>query len=113
MMPSGLITKKLFDISFPLTKIKFNKNLHKINNFMSAGLLISRGTISRDYLRRNHHFLAQGYSCHYSSYFRQKFRSRPVSTQQDPEFAFSTATFSNLHLNRPTARQHFFPKKRG
>jgi hypothetical protein len=36
--------KSLFDLSFPLTKLKFNKNVHKINNFMSAGLLISRGT---------------------------------------------------------------------
>jgi len=33
-----------FANSFPLTKIKFNKNLHKINSYMSAGLLISRGT---------------------------------------------------------------------
>ena len=36
--------KKLFDLSFPLTNLKFNKNLHKINSFMTAGLLISRGT---------------------------------------------------------------------
>jgi hypothetical protein len=36
--------KSLFDLSFPLTKLKFNKNVHKINSFMSAGLLISRGT---------------------------------------------------------------------
>ena len=36
--------KSIFELSFPLTKLKFNKNLHKINCFMSAGLLISRGT---------------------------------------------------------------------
>jgi len=29
---------------FPLTKSKFNKNIHKINNYMTQGLLISRAT---------------------------------------------------------------------
>jgi len=36
--------KQAFEQNFPLTKIKFNKNIHKINCHMSAGLLISRGT---------------------------------------------------------------------
>ena len=36
--------KTLFDLNFPLTKSKFNKNFHKINSFMTKGLLISRMT---------------------------------------------------------------------
>jgi len=32
----------LYDIHFPLTKIKFNRNMHKINNFMTTGLIVSR-----------------------------------------------------------------------
>ena len=34
--------KILFDLHFPVTAIKFNKNYHKINQFMTNGLLISR-----------------------------------------------------------------------
>ena len=34
----------LFDLNFPLTKNKFNKNFHKINSYMTKGLLISRMT---------------------------------------------------------------------
>jgi len=33
-----------FETIFPLTKLKFNKNIHKVNSYMSEGLLISRGT---------------------------------------------------------------------
>ncbi len=36
--------KMLYDISFPYCTFKFNKNIHKKNNFMSSGLLISRST---------------------------------------------------------------------
>ena len=36
--------KNFFDETFPLTKMKFNKNIHKANSFMTAGLLTSRGT---------------------------------------------------------------------
>jgi len=36
--------KKIYDVTFPLVKMKFNKNIHKANGFMTAGLLISRGT---------------------------------------------------------------------
>jgi len=32
----------LFNLHFPLIKKKFNKNFHKINDFMTAGLLVSR-----------------------------------------------------------------------
>ena len=32
----------LFDLHFPLKRIHFNKNHHKINDFMSKGLLVSR-----------------------------------------------------------------------
>ena len=32
----------LFNICFPVTRAKFNKKYHKINEFMSQGLLISR-----------------------------------------------------------------------
>jgi hypothetical protein len=35
--------KALFDLNFPPIKGKFNKNFHRKNNFMTAGLLISRG----------------------------------------------------------------------
>ncbi len=32
----------LFNLHFPLQRVKFNRNIHKINNFMTNGLLISR-----------------------------------------------------------------------
>lgn len=34
----------LFNLHFPVKKVKFNRNIHKINNFMTAGLLVSRAT---------------------------------------------------------------------
>jgi len=34
----------LYKLHFPLTKIKFNRNIHKINNYMTQGLLVSRAT---------------------------------------------------------------------
>jgi len=34
----------LYNLHFPLVKFKFNSNIHKINNYMTAGLLISRQT---------------------------------------------------------------------
>ena len=36
------IFSTFYNLSFPLTKVKFNKNIHKVNNFMTKGLLISR-----------------------------------------------------------------------
>ena len=36
------IYTNLHDRNFPLTSSRFNKNVHKISNFMTAGLLISR-----------------------------------------------------------------------
>ena len=36
--------KSLYDIHFPLKSVRFNKNLHGINKFMTRGLLISRIT---------------------------------------------------------------------
>ncbi len=36
--------KQLYDLCFPLTMTKFNRNIHKINRYMTAGLLISRTT---------------------------------------------------------------------
>ena len=36
--------KSLYDIHFPLKSVRFNKNLHGINKFMTRGLLISRLT---------------------------------------------------------------------
>ena len=36
--------KTLYDIQFPLKTVKFNKNLHGINKFMTKGLLTSRIT---------------------------------------------------------------------
>ena len=38
---SGIFST-LFDLHFPLVKSNFNKNVHKQNEFMTAGLLISR-----------------------------------------------------------------------
>ena len=38
------IFKQLFDICIPLTTKKFNKNCHKISDFMTQGLLNSRKT---------------------------------------------------------------------
>jgi hypothetical protein len=34
----------IFDQKFPLRRIRFNKNIHKLQNFMTNGLLISRNT---------------------------------------------------------------------
>ena len=34
----------LFNLHFPLIKFKFNKNIHKCNNYLTNGLLISRQT---------------------------------------------------------------------
>ena len=34
----------LFELHFPLKKVKFNKNIHKKQNFMTSGLLVSRLT---------------------------------------------------------------------
>jgi hypothetical protein len=34
--------KTLYDLRFPVKTIRFNRNYHKINNFMTTGLLISR-----------------------------------------------------------------------
>ena len=38
------IYSKLHDHHFPLTTTKFNKNIHRISDFMTTGLLISRST---------------------------------------------------------------------
>ena len=32
----------LFELHFPLIKVKLNRNVHNVNNFMTKGLLISR-----------------------------------------------------------------------
>ncbi len=34
--------KTLFDLNFPTKTIRFNENTHKINSFMTQGLLTSR-----------------------------------------------------------------------
>jgi hypothetical protein len=36
------IFKTLYDLHFPLTTVKFNRNIHKRNHFMTHGLLTSR-----------------------------------------------------------------------
>ncbi len=36
--------KTLFDLNFPIKTVRINKNHHKVNNFMTNGLLISRTT---------------------------------------------------------------------
>ena len=36
------IFSTFYNLSFPLKKVKFNKNIHKVNQFMTKGLLISR-----------------------------------------------------------------------
>jgi hypothetical protein len=36
------IYKTLYDLNFPLTTIRFNKNIHRISTFMTEGLLVSR-----------------------------------------------------------------------
>jgi len=36
--------KSLFDLCFPLTQTKFNKNVHGISNYITPGLLVSRQT---------------------------------------------------------------------
>ena len=43
----------LYDIYLPTVKIKLNKNIHKVNSFMTKGLLISRcskNTLHKRYL---------------------------------------------------------------
>ena len=32
----------IYDLHFPIINVKFNRNHHKINDYMTAGLLISR-----------------------------------------------------------------------
>jgi len=34
----------IFERSFPLRRVRFNKNIHKLQNFMTNGLLVSRNT---------------------------------------------------------------------
>ena len=34
----------LYKIHFPMTKAKFSRNVHKVNNYMTRGLLISKAT---------------------------------------------------------------------
>jgi hypothetical protein len=41
----------LFSINFPITRVKPNQNIHKLNAFMTAGLLISRRTKHSLYLK--------------------------------------------------------------
>ena len=41
----------LYDLYLPMTKIKLNRNIHKINGFMTKGLLISRCTKNTLYKR--------------------------------------------------------------
>ena len=36
--------KLLFDQNFPIKRVKFNKNFHKICNYMTQGLMVSRRT---------------------------------------------------------------------
>jgi len=36
------IFNELYELNFPLKKFKFNKNIHKINDYLTSGLLISR-----------------------------------------------------------------------
>jgi hypothetical protein len=43
--------KELFDLHFPKTNRIFNRNIHKINPFMTTGLLISRTTKNSLYLK--------------------------------------------------------------
>jgi hypothetical protein len=38
------IFTNLYELNFPLIRYKFSRNVHKLNNFMTAGLLISRQT---------------------------------------------------------------------
>jgi len=38
------IFKPLLELHFPIRKVKFNKNFHKINGYMTQGLLVSRIT---------------------------------------------------------------------
>ena len=39
--------KTLYNLHFPLKQVKFNKNLHSTNKFMTGGLLISRSNKNR------------------------------------------------------------------
>ena len=34
----------LFQLYCPISKVKFNRNIHRINDYMTAGLLVSRKT---------------------------------------------------------------------
>ena len=42
----------LFELHFPLKKMKFNRNVQKIHNYMTKGLLISRN--NKLTLKKNH-----------------------------------------------------------
>jgi hypothetical protein len=36
--------KELFDVIVPKKQVRFNRNIHKVSPFMTAGLLVSRST---------------------------------------------------------------------
>jgi hypothetical protein len=36
--------KLLYDMRFPVVSVKFNKNYHKVSDFMTTGLIVSRRT---------------------------------------------------------------------
>ena len=56
----------LFELHFPLIHVKFNRNVHKINNFMTKGLLISRTT--KNTLHKKSLVDQNLYSEHYKRY---------------------------------------------
>ncbi len=56
----------LFELQFPLCKVKFNKNIHQINNFMTPGLIISRKTKNK--LHKKALCSPNQYNDHYKTY---------------------------------------------
>ena len=103
----------LFDLYFPLKYVKFNKNYHKKNDFMTAGLLISRLnklSLYKKFIKSQDSADANRYKLYRNLYnstiraakklhFDQKFESN----KSDPKKTWGTL---NEALNRPNAKSN-------
>jgi hypothetical protein len=69
--------KTLFDLHFPLKKQKFNRNIHKINKFMTQGLLTSRqrkNELLKLYVK-NRNFESRQLYCNYRNLYNKILRA--------------------------------------
>ena len=103
----------LFDLYFPLKYVKFNKNYHKKNDFMTTGLLISRLhklTLYKKYIQSQDNADEKRYKLYrniYNSTIRAAkklhFDKKFESNKSDPKKTWGTL---NEALNRPNAKSN-------